>query len=228
MSFLIIWLIGSEWHCIVSLPGSLRSTSHPTTNSKWVSLLYFFARQFHQLLCLIIWLIGSEFRHCCIPLPCIISHHMTNREWVTLHYFFAGQSDPHHVSSHDQQQVSDTALFPSQAISSLMSHPMTNSMWVTLLYFFAHYLTISWSQVVSRIPSNFMASHPVMNSQWVIWHLCQSLLLISQTASEWGCIHFSLEHITWSPITTNRRCVISTTTDGHLTLHLTAWATGSE
>ena len=80
MSFLIIWLIGSEWHCIVSLPGSLRSTSHPTTNSKWVSLLYFFARQFHQLLCLIIWLIGSEFRHCCISLPCIISLHMTNRE----------------------------------------------------------------------------------------------------------------------------------------------------
>ena len=39
-----------------------------------------------------------------------------------------------HASSHDQQGVSNTALFLCQAVSSTMPHPMSNREWVTLLY----------------------------------------------------------------------------------------------
>ena len=84
------------------------------TNRKWVTLLYFLARVSHQS-CLITW-----------PTVC---------EW---HFFISLQGSLiNHVSSHDQQDVSDTALFLYQAVLSIMSHPMTNRMWVTLLYFFA-------------------------------------------------------------------------------------------
>ena len=111
--------------------------SHPMTNSLWVTQLYFFARQSHQS-----------------------SHPMTNRMWVTQLYLFARQSHQsclipwptacewdsfislpgsfiNHVSSHDQQEVSDTALFLCQAVSLIMSHPMINRLSVTQLYFFA-------------------------------------------------------------------------------------------
>ena len=151
-------LIGSEWHCSMTLPGSLINhisshdqqyvsdtalspcqadssislpminrewvttlflcqtvssiMSHSMTNSLWVALLYFLARQSNQS-CLILWPTGSEW-HCFISLPgSLISH----------------------VSSHDQQFVSDTSLFLCKAVSSIMSHPMTNRMWVTLLHF---------------------------------------------------------------------------------------------
>ena len=176
-----------QWvaHCFVSLPGSLINhvsshdqqgvsdtafflcqavssiMSHPMTNSEWVTLLYFFARQSHQS-CLIPWLTVCEW-HCFISLPgslinhvsshdqqrvsdtlflcqavsSIMSHPMTNRLWVTLLYFFVPGSLINHVTSHDQQEVSDTALFLCQEVSSILSHPMTNSEWVTLLYFFA-------------------------------------------------------------------------------------------
>ena len=60
---------------------------------------------------------------------------MTNRQWVTLSYFFARQT--HHISSHDQQAVSDTSVsFLCLAVSSIVSHPMTNREWVTLVYHF--------------------------------------------------------------------------------------------
>ena len=62
--------------------------SHPMTNRKWVTLLYFFTRQSHQS-CLIPWPTESEW-HCFISLPGSLINH---------------------VSSHDQQNVSDTAFF---------------------------------------------------------------------------------------------------------------------
>ena len=101
-------------------------------------VLYFFARQSHQS-CLIPWSTASEWL-------CFISSMPGCLRLIN------------HVSSHDQQGVSDIALFfchqsclipwptaserPSaffvcQAVSSIISHPMTNIMWVTLLYFFA-------------------------------------------------------------------------------------------
>ena len=136
---LIPWPTGSEWHCFNSLPGSF--INHVSSHDQqlvsdtavflcqavslimslsmitrmWVTLLYFFATwQFHQS-CLFPWPTGCEW-HCLISLPGTL---------IT------------HVSSYDQQLVSDTALFLCQAVSSIMSLPMTNRMWVTLLYFFA-------------------------------------------------------------------------------------------
>ena len=83
------------------------------TNSEWVTLLYFFARQSHQS-CLIPWPTVCEW-HCFISLP----GSLINR-----------------VSSHDQQSVSDSTLFLCQSVSSIISHPMTNSEWVTLPFLF--------------------------------------------------------------------------------------------
>ena len=132
---LIPWLTVCEWHCFISLPGSLINhlSSHdqqrvsetpsficqvvlsimfcPMTNRQWVTLLYFFAGQSHQL-CFILWPTGSEW-HCFTSLPGSLINH---------------------VSSHDQQLVSDTPAFICQAVSSIMLHPMTNRKWVTLLY----------------------------------------------------------------------------------------------
>ena len=91
--------------------------SHPMNNRMWVTQLYLFAWQSHQsLACLIpLWPTGCEW-HYCISVP---------------------EGLINHVSSHDQQDVSDTALFLCQAVSSIMSHTMANSKWVTLLYFFS-------------------------------------------------------------------------------------------
>ena len=132
-SCFIPWPTGCEWHCCISLPGSFINyvssndqqdvsyiavficqaissiMSHPMTNRKWVTLLYFFARQSHQS-CFIPWPTGCEW-HCCISLLGSLINH---------------------VSSHDQQYVSDTALFLCHAVSSIMSHPMANSLWVAL------------------------------------------------------------------------------------------------
>ena len=150
-------MTNSGWVTIITLFLSQAVSSimfHPTTNRKCVTLLYFFPRWSHQS-CFIPWPTGSEW-HSFISL----FHPMTNREWVTLLYFFARQSHQscflpwptvcewhcfislpgsliNHVSSHDQQPVSDTTLFLCQAVSSIMFHPMTNREWVTLLYFFA-------------------------------------------------------------------------------------------
>ena len=131
----------SEWQWFISLPGSLINhvsshdqqpvsdtalflfqalssmMSHPMTNRKWVL---------------------------CQALSSMMSHPMTNSEWVTLLYFFAGHSDQscpipwpkgcewhclillpgtliRHVSSHDQQIVSDATLFLCQVLINHVS-----------------------------------------------------------------------------------------------------------
>ena len=107
----------SEWHCFICLcslinhvssrdPQYVSNTtlflcqavslimSHPMTNSEWVTLLYFFARQSHES-CLIPWPMVCEW-HCfnCLP-GCLINHH---------------------VSSCYQQHVSETALIVCHAV----------------------------------------------------------------------------------------------------------------
>ena len=141
----IPWHTGSEWHCIVSLPGSNLINHVASYDQQIVSDTASFLCQgachlSHQS-CLIPWPTGGEW-HClflCHAVSWIMSHPMTNREWVTLLYFFARQSHQscliswptvcewhqcfislpgsliNHVSSHDQQDVSDTALFLCQA-----------------------------------------------------------------------------------------------------------------
>ena len=119
-----------------SFTGNPMTVSHPMTKRQWVT-------------------------HCFISLPVssIMSHPMTNREWVTLLYVFASLIN--HVSFHDQQGVSGSALLPCQqshqsclipwptesewncfislpgSLINCVSLPMTNREWVTLLYVFA-------------------------------------------------------------------------------------------
>ena len=146
----------SEWHCFISLPGTLTDYHVLSMTNSWWVILYFFA-----MLC------------------CLIPCQPLNSMWVTLHNYLPGRSlmshdqqsvstlflcqavssimshmthDQQAVSStalflqphqscliHDQQSVSsDTALFIFQPVSSIgMSHLMTNRQWVTLHYFFA-------------------------------------------------------------------------------------------
>ena len=161
-SFLIPWSTGSEWHCIISLPGISSIMSHPMTNRKWVTLLYFFAYtasliiswhlmtksmwviilycfsrwQSHQLCCVIPWPTVCEW-HFSLP-DILINHISSHGQWVSMSvmllYFldmqsyqsclipwltggewhcsisFSRQSHPcGHISSYDQQGVSDTA-----------------------------------------------------------------------------------------------------------------------
>ena len=111
---------------------------HPMTNRKWVTLHYFFARQSHHS-SFIQWPTESEW-HCFISLPGSLINH---------------------VSSHDQQYVSDTALFLCQAVLSIMSCPMTNRQWVTQLYFFAR--------------QSHIMSHPMTQPTVCEWHCFISL-----------------------------------------------------
>ena len=116
LACLIPWPTASEWHCFICLcslinhvsshdPQYVSNTtlflcqavslimSHPMTNSKWVTLLYIFARQSHES-CLIPWPMVCEW-HCfnCLP-GCLINH----------------------VSSCYQQHVSETALIVCHAV----------------------------------------------------------------------------------------------------------------
>ena len=135
--------------------------SYPMTNSMWVTpwLLYF-----------------------CQAVSSIMSWHpMTNREWVTLLYLI------NDVSPHDQQTVSDTALFP---VSSIVSYPMTNREWVALLYLINYgsphdqqaVSDTAWFLVLSIKVSSYdqqavsdtalflvssIMSHPMINRKWV-------------------------------------------------------------
>ena len=142
------------------------------------SLLYFFARESHQS-CLIPWPTGSKW-HCFIS--------------------FKPGSLTNHVSSHDQQQVSGTALFLCQEVSSIMSHPMTHSLWVTLLYFFAQQSYQSclipwptgskWDCFISLSGSliNHVSSHDPQDVSDTTLFLCQgvsSIMSHPMTNSEW-------------------------------------------
>ena len=145
---------------------------------------------------------------------------MANRKWVALLYVFARQSHDltNHVSSHDQQGVSDTTLFLCQPVSSFMSHAMANREWVTLLYFFPRQshqlpLTVPWPT----------------GSEWYCFILCQAVSsIIWPTGSEQH--HFiSLQGSLINPIT-NRlwaRLLYFSARQSHQ-LCLTPWPTESE
>ena len=200
---LIPWLTVCEWHCFISLPGSLINhlSSHdqqrvsetpsficqvvlsimfcPMTNRQWVTLLYFFAGQSHQL-CFILWPTGSEW-HCFTSLPGSLINH---------------------VSSHDQQLVSDTPAFICQAVSSIMLHPMTNRKWVTLLFLcwavssvMFHPLNNSmWVTLLYFLARQLIMFHPMINRKWVILlyffarQSHQSCFIPWPTGSEWNCL----------------------------------------
>ena len=102
--------------------------------------------------------------------------------WLTgseCHWFISlPGSCINHVSSGNQQYVSNTAWFLCHAVSSTMSHPMTNREWVTLLYFLARQshqsCLIWWPTVCEWLYFFAMQSH-------------QSCLIPWPTGSEWCC-----------------------------------------
>ena len=178
-----------EGHCFILCKGISSIISYPMTNRKWVTLLYFCARFCHQ--------------SCLIPWP-------TGCEW---HYFIALPGTLiNHISSHDQQQVSDTALSLCQALSSTMSHPMINRMWVTLLYFVARHSHQSclipwptgseWHSFVS-LPGTLI-NHVSSNDQQrvsdttvFLCHALSSITIMSHpmTNSEWvTLLYFFARH----------------------------------
>ena len=247
-SCLMLLPTASEWHCFISLPGTLinhvSSTdqqlvsdtalfhcqalssimSHPMTNRKWVTLFYFIAMHSHWS-CLIPWPTASEW-HCFIFFPGTLIPWPTESEW---HCFISLPGILiNHVSSHDEQYVSDTALFLCQEISAIMAHPMTNRKWVTLLYFFASHSYKSWlipwptgskRQCFISLPDT-----PINDVSWPIgceWHcfiLCQVLSSVMphpMTNRKWvTMIYFFARHshqsclITWST-GSEWHCIIS-------------------
>ena len=132
-------------------------------NRQWVKLLYF---QSHQS-CLIPWPTGSGW-HCFISslINCVSSHDQQGVSDTTLFPISSIMSHP------NQQYVSDTTLFFCLAVSSTMSHPMTNREWVTLLYLitYAHPMTNSmWGTMLYFFASLQLitVSHPMINRMWV-------------------------------------------------------------
>ena len=139
----IPWPTGSEWHCFISLLGSLINDvlSH---DQQYVSDTALFLC---QQSCLISW-----------PTVC---------EW---HYFISLPGTLiNNVSSPDQQEVSDTALFLCQALSSIMSHPMTNRQWVTWLYSFdrqSHQIFPWWTDCMF-----YAASYQTVSLPLILWSI---------------------------------------------------------
>ena len=169
-----------------------------TYYSLWVRLLYVFARHSHQS-CLIPWPTASEC-HCFISLLGTLINH---------------------VSSHDLQLVSDTALFLCQTLSSIMSCPMTNREWVTLLYL------LQSGSSINHVSISLPITCPTdCKSYEVFYHSFP--LILWQIVSEWYAIFighffqyskqfvsdpaFAFSHIDVLPMMTNKQQVCDTTT----------------
>ena len=155
-SCFIPWPTGSEWHCFISLPGSL--INHVSSHGQQavsdtalflcqaVSSIMFhqnvghtallFARQSHQS-CFIPWPTESEWL-CFMSLSGSLINHVSpyNQQGVSdMPYFFARQS---HQSCFIPWPTESElcCLFLCQAVSLIMFHPLTNREWVRLLCFF--------------------------------------------------------------------------------------------
>ena len=116
-----------EWHSICfSWPSSL-IVFHPMTNREWVTLHLFFLTMFNP---------------------------MNISEWVTLHLFFLTIKS-HCISSHEHQQVNDTAFVFLDLLVSLHCIP-----WPTACKW--HCICFSW-------PSSLISFHPFR--LWVMLHL---------------------------------------------------------
>ena len=142
--------------------------------------------------CLFPWPTGCEWH--CIFVLLITSHHMPTGcfnqecEWLCIQVVSFSRTVP----CHDQQMVSDTAVFILPGHLT-MSHAMTNRGQVTCIFLF---------------PGRLIISLVVTNSMWVTFSffLCQQSLIMSYlwpSVGEWHCICFfcqavSLCLIPWS------------------------------
>ena len=154
----IPWPTGSELHCICFSWSLSLIAFHPTTKRLWVipHFMFYHVSQLH----FIPWPTGSEWHCICFSWPSslIASHPMTNSLWVTLHLFLLTIQSHCGISSHDQQNVSDTAFVFLDHLVSLHLIPWpTGSEW--------HCICFSWPSSLT------VAFHPMTNSMWVTLHL---------------------------------------------------------
>ena len=98
------------------------------------------------------------------------------------------------VSSHDQQDVGDTALFLCQESTWIMYHPMTNRKWVRLLYFYVKHshecltpwpIGSEWHHFISLLHSH--QSRLILWTQFVSLHLCEAVSSIMSIPWPIGC-----------------------------------------
>ena len=162
-----------------------------------------------------------------LPLFChwvswVLSHVMTNSVWVTLIFYFARQS--YLISSHDQQTVSDAALFFAQCI---LSH--TNSKWALIIPllsdwqstwptgcqcechcpFFLLGSLIPWPTACEQQSSliflgNLTTFHPMTNRMWVKlpFYLPCSHHITSWSVCKWWCIFSVMDSLHLIPCPT--------------------------
>ena len=209
------------------------------TNSMWVTLdFFFFTMQSHCIsshdqqdvsdtgfvflyhavsLYFISWPIGSEWHWICFSLPCslIAFHPMTNREWVTLDWFFFTMQS-HCISSHDQQDVSDTAFvfftMQSHCISSHDQQDVSDTAFVVLyhavsLHFIPWPTESEWHCICFSLPCSLIAFHPMTNRMWVTLHLfflpCSLIAFHPMTNRMWVTLHllfFTMHFIPWPTV----------------------------
>ena len=167
------WPTASEWHSPLFLPGNF-ITFHCMTNSLWVTLPLFFQAM------------SSDF----IPWP-------TGSEW---HYPVFSARQSHHISSHDQQLVSDTPLFSARQFHPISFHDqqLVSELPPPFSARQSHHISSHDQQGVCDTPlfllGNLITFHPMTNSEWVTLPLlfCQAIssyFIPWSTGSEW---HFPL------------------------------------
>ena len=181
---------GSEWHCFISLPGSL---INPMTNRQWVTLLYmyFFARQSHQ------------------------SYDQQKVSGTTLFLCQAVSSIMSHPMGDQHVSANTAKLFLCQTVSPLIPSP-TVCEWYCFISLPGSLINLwptasEWHCLIS-LPGNLI--NPMTNRQWVTllyfiaWHphwshdqqkvsnttlfLCQAVSSVAclipwPTVCEWHC-----------------------------------------
>ena len=186
--YFIVSSTGSEYHCILSLLCSLTASIAQPTVCEWHSIFF-------------------------LSHAVSLDYNPTsNREWGN-HFIFTMQ--PHCISSHDQQEVSDTSFlsllhfisWPTVCeghylfylLCSLITfHPMTNRKCVihSFLYhamslYFIHsmanreWVTLHFSFTIQSDPF-----HPMMNRKWVSLHVFFTIESNCFSNRKWVALHF--------------------------------------
>ena len=258
---LISWQIGSEWLNPFFLLSQASYDSYPMTNSKWVtqpcfmpgslitswptvcewhspifwpcSLIISHCQQFVSdrhypvfLPHLIQWPTESECQGCPHFRHVVTSH--DNSLWENC--FFSSRLSLQ-ISSHDQQEVSNTVLF--YLCQSLIApHPMMNRKWVTLPPF------LSWSLITFHLPTQFVSDATLLFCHATSWVLSHDQQVVSATAiflphhtssmtnRLWGHLPLSAKQFIKPSVLTNRKWV--TLRPLFLPGNLMPWPTASE
>ena len=154
----------------------------------------------------------------------MLCHDQLECEW---HFASSPGSLNNHVSSNNQQRVSNIALFVCPTISSIMSHPTINREWVTLLYSCVS-LIISlpmpnsgWVTLLYFSVSSIM-SCPTTYREWVILLYLfakQSHQSCLMTNRRWVTLHFFVSLIISHPITNREWVTLHFSLPGSLINH---------